>query len=164
MKLICIFRNTSLLDQSTQFSEANAHVFKANVAFQTGHHVDSLDAVMFEDDLLKEYLTPKRHRPKKRVAITKTQMKLIDIVHNEVVVQGRVNWVNCNDDQLASLFSNDDLDKIQENKDYFNSLGDEKFNPGYVFTWPHEIVGPEVDMVGSETSEVVFKTINSVTL
>jgi hypothetical protein len=164
MKLICIFRNSSLLEQSTQFSEANANVFKDNVAFQTGHSVESLDAVMFDDEEIKDYLSPNRHRPRKRIAITKTQLKLIDIVDNVVVVQGRVNWRNCNETQLNSFFSPEERSLIQENKDYFNSLGVEKFHPEYIFDWPHEVLGPEVDMQGKETSEVVYKTINAVNL
>jgi hypothetical protein len=154
MRILCIFRNNQLLDQSLMFSDSSAAQFKANTAFVKGIDVSELECVKFEDRDIYPYYYPNKHKPKKRIEITKTQLKLIDIVETEVEVQGPIYWQNCNDEQLEQYFTIEERTKIVENKEHLEQNG----NTNY----PHEISVPTTIMMGIERSEVVTKIINGI--
>jgi hypothetical protein len=160
MRLICIFKGTRLLDQSDFFHPSTVSQFKENVAFQSGFDASSLEAIMFEDEEMVDFVSASKSRnPKKTIHIEKESMKLINLVDVPTIVQARIDWKNCSPEQIAEKFSVEDQAKISENMDYYNSLGNEKFQSGFVFNWPHIVEGPLVDAESSETEYAVYKEI-----
>jgi len=160
MRLICVFKGSKLLDQSDFFHPSTVSQFKQNVAFQSGFDASTLDAVMFEDEEMIDFIAASKSRnPKKTIQIDKDSIKLINLVDVPVMVQARIDWKNCSPEQIAEKFSVEDQSKISENMEYYNSLGNEKFQSGFIFNWPHIVEGPLVDAESSETQYVVYKEI-----
>lgn len=160
MRLICVFKGTRLLDQSDFFHPSTVSQFKQNVSFQSGFDVSTLDAIIFEDEEIGEFISASKSRnPKKTIQIDKDSMKLINLVDVPVMVQARIDWKNCSPEQISEKFSVEDQSKISENMEYYNSLGNEKFQSGFIFNWPHIVEGPLVDAESSETQYVVYKEI-----
>jgi hypothetical protein len=164
MRLVCIFKGNTLLDQSDFFHPLNAQQFKENVAFQTGFDVNDLDAVLFEDEEMTAYAKPNKHMPRKKLKINKEEVQLINLVDSSIPSTGTLDWKNCSQDQIEQHFSPEDQQKIAENKAYYQALGKEKYSVGYSVQWLHEVSGPTVDMETNEVSEVVYKTIQGVVL
>lgn len=160
MRLICVFKGSRLLDQSDFFHESTANQFKQNVAFQSGFDISTLDAVIFEDSEIGEFIASSKSRnSKKTIQIDKESMKLINLVDVPVMVQAKIDWKNCSPEQISEKFSVEDQAKISENMEYYNSLGNEKFQSGFIFNWPHIVEGPTVNAESSDTKYEVYKEI-----
>jgi hypothetical protein len=160
MRLICIFKGSMLLDHSDFFHPSTVSQFKTNVSLQSGFNVSTLEAVLFEDSEMGDFISYGVNRnPKKTVQISKDSLKLINLIDIPTIIQSRIDWKNCSSDQIAEKFSIEDQEKISENMDYYNSLGDIKFQYGFIFKWPHIVEGPLVDVESSETQYEIYKEI-----
>lgn len=156
MRLICIFKGDKLLEQSDFFHESTVGQFKENVSNQTGIPLNELEAVMFEDADIDAYIGG---GSRKSVKISKSSVKLVDLVDIEVPITTHLRWQNCDSNTIFDSFTVEDQAKITQNKTYYNSLGNEKFQPGFAFNWPHEVIGPLVDAIGTDTVDSVFKEV-----
>jgi hypothetical protein len=162
--ILCIFLNDRLVDIKSNLPDGMAAQLIENAAFQLNMSKELLSCVKFEDSQINLYFSHGRNRPSKKIVFSKTKASLIDIIKTQVPTTGKLNWRNCTPEQISEHFSPEEQSKIQQNIDYFNSLGEEKFNPSFEIQWPQVITEPEVPMFTSITSEVITKEIDGIVL
>lgn len=160
MRVLCIFRGSKLVETSTAFHPSFVPQFKENVAFQLGCDVSELDCISYEHEAIKAYLKPTKGRPTKKVVFTKDSATLIDIIRVPSTGMRELNWQNCTQAQIEEHFSVEEQAKINTNKEYYDSLGVEKHQAGFVFEWPETITNPVIEMPTDTPEEQVFLEVN----
>lgn len=164
MKLMAIFRGTRLLEYRIGIDASRSLEFKENVSTQTLIPLEELEAVMFEDEEMGAYVNTDVFMPKKSWEINKTKMSLIDLESVPATKIRKVKWMDCGVDELSTFFSPEEIHLIEENKAYYESLGVEKYAPGYQITWPHKVPTRNVEVVTTDLVRITTKEIEGIIL
>lgn len=160
MKLIAIFKGNKLLEYRTELDAIRSYEYKENVSTITHIPVSEMEAVMFEDEALDEYVNTQAFMPKKSWEINKTKISLFDLVPAPSTRIRKVKWMDCGEDELAQFFSPEEIALIEVNKAYYATLGPEKFHPNYVIQWPHIIEPKTVEVESNSLVRTLVKEIH----
>lgn len=162
MKLICIFKGNKLLNHSTKYNETLAQSFKEAIAHECGYDASELTAIIYDDADLPKFVNSGSYNPTKRVDIYADRVELIEIVPVPTTSEVDADWKSLSEDALPEIYTAEEILDIQENKSYYESLGSEKFDVGFVFDWPKVIPSKKIIVSSTTNEERLYKTITGV--
>lgn len=164
MRFICAFENEKLLEIGWGLHNVHAPQFMKNSASKHGKELNQLSCVVFEDKEIKKYYNQNKKVEGKKIVFTREKLLLIDLVRGVKPIEVKLNWMNCTGEQIKEHYTAVQIQHITINKIYFESLGNEKYDPNFVFQWPYEIDEPLVTRAGKTITDVVYKEVIGIEL
>lgn len=161
MKIVCAFKGDLLLKQEFNLEPEKYEALRSSVADANSEEVSTIDIIVFEDDELESFINPST-RPESSMLIDRQKIVINKQVINRQEMEVDIYWQNCDDEQLAQHFSPQDIAKINENKSYYDSLGNEKYQDGFVFNWPYEIAPARATVNAYVREMQMYKVVNPV--
>lgn len=158
MKIVCAFKEDILLKQEFDLEEEKYLAFKESVAVENNEDINNIDLLIFEDPDLELAIEPST-RPQFTMQIDRDKAILFKQVVEQEEMVVDILWENCDEQQIQQYFSPEQVEQINANKAYYDSLGIEKYQIGFFFQWPYVIDVVQATVNGNVTKTVEHKMV-----
>lgn len=141
-----------MVKNARELNEVQCGYFAENVSSETGYPVNEFVITKYLEDDIREFSVRGR-KPRRRIIVKENKIELIEAVDEEYDTQFPVDTMIHPMNELEALYSEADIQKIIENRQYLEGLPPSiKNNPSVSIELPNEV--PTVYLPSTATRRV----------